>query len=330
MSILPKFAITIDDDYAFDGEELGIDMIANTATPAIKVKGFAFTNQEPKLLAFADNLKYRIAGPIMIPGDIYRCDEGGFEYEVSFTIEEIERIHSKFMSKNKNKDIFNIEHDNENIVQSYILEAFLVDSQTKIKMIKDEYNIDVPIGTSFVVQQFTDKYAYNKIVEEGKIGFSIEGYLALKIAEEINNNKQFKKQKMEEKLMLPAGEYVMGDKIYVVAEDGTFTIKDKETEVAMAEEVIEEEVKLSEEVIKEEELAEELPVVAEAPVAVVESYTKEEVDEKLKEIYQMIADIKAEEVTEEVIEEGAIKSELKFSVNSRGNALDSIQRFLKK
>jgi hypothetical protein len=188
----------------------------------------------------------------------------------------------------------------------------------------------VPIGTSFVVQQFTDKDAYNKIVEEGKIGFSIEGYLALKIAEEINNNKQFKKEKMEEKLMLPAGEYVMGDKIYVVAEDGTFTIKDKEAEVAMAEEVIEEEVKLSEEVIKEEELAEELPVIAEAPVAIVESYTKEEVDEKLKEIYQMIADIKAEEVTEEVIEEGAINSNLKLSANSKGISLDAIQKYFQK
>jgi hypothetical protein len=98
----------------------------------------------------------------------------------------------------------------------------------------------------------------------------------------------------------------------------------------MAEEVIEEEVKLSEEVIKEEELAEELPVVAEAPVAIVESYTKEEVDEKLKEIYQMIADIKAEEVTEEVIEEGAINSNLKLSANSKGISLDAIQKYFQK
>lgn len=298
MSKLPKFTITIDEDYSENGEDLGIEMIANTARPAIKVKGFAFTNQAPEVLSFADSLKYRIAGPIMIPGDIYRCDEDGFEYEVSFTSEEIEKIHSKFMLTNKSKDIFNVEHNSQNVLPSFILEAILVDSQSKITMIKEEYNIDVPMGTSFVVQQFTDKEVYNQMVEEGRIGFSIEGFLGMKLSEQINNNKEKQKETKMEDFKLPAGEYLDKDgNVFVVAEDGTITKQDK-----VAEDVEMAEASVVEDKQEEVEMAEPVAPVAEPasePVVAVETYTKEEVDAKFNEIYQMIADMKAEETIED-------------------------------
>ena len=322
MAKLPNFKVTIDQEYSENGENLGVEMIANTANPAIRIMGMAF-NSNQKQLSFSDNLKYRIAGPIMVPGDIYRCDNDGFEYEVNFSVEEIERIHSKFMQSNKSKEIFNEEHDATNVVPSFILEAFLVDSEAKIDMIKAEYNLDVPMGTSFVVQQFTDKDAYNKIVSEGKTAFSIEGFLGLKLSEHKNNNIN-KKEKMEEKLGLPAGEYVMGDKIYVVAEDGTFVIKEKEAEVAMAEEVKEEEIAMAEEVKVEEEALAEAPVLEDAPVADV--YTKEEVDAKFEELYKTIADLQLEESTE-VEEEVA---PVALNVNSKFSALDNMRLFFNK
>jgi len=42
----PVYKITIDPEYS-DGEELGIEMIAFTAKPAIKVKGMAFNQATP-------------------------------------------------------------------------------------------------------------------------------------------------------------------------------------------------------------------------------------------------------------------------------------------
>ncbi len=45
---LPIYKITIEDEYA-DGENLGIEMIAFTKMPAIKVKGMAF-NSEKKMM----------------------------------------------------------------------------------------------------------------------------------------------------------------------------------------------------------------------------------------------------------------------------------------
>ncbi len=54
---LPIYKITIEDEYA-DGENLGIEMIAFTNMPAIKVKGLAFSSE--KKMLFADDVKYRI------------------------------------------------------------------------------------------------------------------------------------------------------------------------------------------------------------------------------------------------------------------------------
>lgn len=82
---LPTYKITIDPEYAENGEDLGIEQIAFTANPAIKVKGMAFSSQI-KPVFFSDDLKYRITAPALIPMEIYRFDEDtDQEYYVKFT-----------------------------------------------------------------------------------------------------------------------------------------------------------------------------------------------------------------------------------------------------
>ena len=120
---LTKYKITIDPDYAEGDEDLGLDMIAFVKTPAIQVKGMAFTSHQP--YRFKDDIKMRIAAPALIPMDIYRNDEMG-EYYVQFTTDEIERIFVKFMSQLNNRDKFNLEHDENKISPAFILEAWLV------------------------------------------------------------------------------------------------------------------------------------------------------------------------------------------------------------
>jgi hypothetical protein len=63
---IPIYKITIEPEYS-DGEELGIEQIAFTSTPAIITKGLAF--DEHKKLFFSDDLKYRVVAPAMIPID---------------------------------------------------------------------------------------------------------------------------------------------------------------------------------------------------------------------------------------------------------------------
>lgn len=177
---LPKYKITIDDEYS-EGENLGISMIAFTSKPAIMVKGMAFNVDEPTKLYFVDELKYRICAPVMVPMEIYRCDSNE-EYFVQFTVEEIDTIHQKFMSNLTNKNIFNLEHKSENVMPAFVLEAWIVDNPETDKAIQT-YGISVPKGTLMMTTQITDKQVYSNLVNSGQVGYSIEGFLGLKLSE---------------------------------------------------------------------------------------------------------------------------------------------------
>jgi hypothetical protein len=311
MNDLPLFKITIDPEYS-EGEDLGIEMIAFTAKPAVKVKGMAFSSQEK--LYFADNTKMRIVAPAMIPMDIYRNDDGD-EYFVSFTAEEIEKIHAKFMSNLSNKDVFNIEHDAENKVPAYILEAWIVEDPNTDKA--KAYGIDVPKGTLMLTAQVTDEKYYNDLVSNGQVGFSIEGFLGMKLSE---IEKQFK---TETDMMLPDGEHLIEGKIYVVKDGAIIEVMDAPTEeVVMETEVVEEEVveeEMASDVVEEEVVTEEVAMAvdpttdAEAVLAIVTPL----IDEKVNELLQVIAELKnMVEATPEDVEEVELK-ETKLSANER-------------
>ena len=306
---LPIYKITIDPEYSENGEDLGIEQIAFTSTPAIKVMGMAFNSQAKKMI-FKDNVKYRIVAPALIPMEIYRKDdEDGKEYYVKFTKEEIEKIHSKFMKDMSNKDLFNLEHDTAETVPAYVLEAWIVDNPTKDKAYSS-FGIEVPTGTLMVTAQVTDVEYYNHLVDNDQVGFSIEGYLGMKLKEvtqlktKINMNK------------LPDGEHTIEGKIYVVTDGEITEIRDVELVEAS------EEVALEDTVVEEEEVVEETMAVdpvldAEAILAIV----KPALDAEVNNLVAMIADLKAqleealsvdseEEVVEEVV---ALSAQQKLS-----------------
>ena len=296
--MLPKYEITIDEEYS-DGEDLGIEMIAFTSNPAILVKGMAF-NSNAKPMAFTDEVKMRIAAPAMIPMNIYRKDDEMGEYEVVFTKSEVERIYSKFMQDLNNKDLFNLEHKASQKVPAYILEAWIVESPKEDKAYT-KFGIEVPEGSIFIVSQITDKEYYQQLVKNEQVGYSIEGFLGMKLPETFKN--QYNKME-ETKIVLPDGEHTIGDKIYTVKDGVVVEVKDieleevKEEEMATEEEVVMEEEKKEE---LEEEKKEEEVVMEEAPA---DFYSKEEVDAKFTELYDVVAELKAAiENKEEVVEE---------------------------
>jgi len=284
---LPIYKITIDEEYS-DGENLGIEMIAFTNMPAIKVKGLAF-NSEKKML-FADDVKYRITAPAMIPMDIYRRDSEEGDYYVQFTADVIEKIHAKFMADLRNRDIFNLEHDTEKKVPAYILETWIVDNPTKDKAFST-FGIEVPEGTLMVTAQVTDPEYYNKLVEEGQVGFSIEGFLGLKLSEQIKLNN----------MKLPDGEHTIEDKIYVIKDGEVVEIKEVEkepTEEVVEDEMSTEEVAMEDTTVEEtvtedattteEEMAIDPATDAEAIAAIVMPI----LEEREKAIISMIADLR--------------------------------------
>jgi hypothetical protein len=311
---LPVYKITIDPEYAENGEDLGIEQIAFTSTPAIKVMGLAF-NSQVKPMIFTDDLKYRIVAPALIPMEIYRKDdEDGKEYFVKFTIEEIEKIHSKFMKDMSNKDLFNLEHDTDKTVPAYVLEAWIVDTPKEDKAYSS-FNIEVPEGTLMVTAQVTDKEYYNQLVADGQVGFSIEGYLGMKLKEE----KQLKLNNMNK---LPDGEHLIDGKIYVVVDGEITEIREKEEEVVVEEEAMADTV-VEEEVVEEETMAVDPTMDAEAILEIVRPLITEQVDA----LVAMIADLKNQleeslvtETEEEVMEEAvALSVQQRLSIFNKFN-----------
>lgn len=323
---LPIYKITIEPEYS-DGMDLGIEQIAFTSTPAIKVKGLAFS-QSQKLL-FADDLKYRITAPAMIPMEIYRRDDESGEYYVQFSEEVIEQIHVKFMQDLKNRDVFNLEHDQSQTVPAFILESWIVDNPEYDKAFTT-FGIEVPKGTLMLTAQITDKEYYNELVKNEQIGFSIEGFLGLKLSNQIKQNNMNK---------LPDGEHLIEGKIYVVKGGEIIEIKDApKEEVAMGDSVVEEEVTTEtepideqpapeelakEEEVKEEKMAVDVATDAEAVLAIVAPVLEEQVNNLLK----IIADLKAEVeemLAEKAEEEVELKSEVKMSIAEKFSALNKL------
>jgi hypothetical protein len=319
---LPVYKITIDPEYS-DGQELGIEQIAFTSNPAIKVKGMAF-NQSERLL-FADDVKYRVTAPAMIPMEIYRRDDETGEYYVQFTAETIEQIHAKFMQDLKNRDVFNLEHDQEQTVPAYILESWIVDNP-KLDKSFTTFGIEVPKGTLMLTAQITDKEYYNELVSKDQIGFSIEGFLGLKMSNQLKLNN----------MKLPDGEHLIEGKVYVVKGGEIIEIKDApKEEVAMEDSVVEEEVTTETEPIdeqpapeeleevKKEEMAVDVATDAEAVLAIVAPVLEEQVNNLLK----IIADLKTqmeEMLAEKAEEEIELKSEVKMSMAEKFSALNKL------
>ena len=300
---IPTYQITIDPAYAENGEDLGIEQIAFTATPAIKVKGMAFSSQA-KPLFFSDELKYRITAPALIPMEIYRFDEDSKEeYNVKFSKEEIELIHGKFMKQMVNRDLFNLEHDQSMTVPAYVLEAWIVDNPKEDKAYSS-FGIEVPQGTLMVTAQVTDKEYYAELVAQEQIGFSIEGYLGMKLKEQpnkINMNK------------LPDGEHTIEGKIYVVKGGEIIEIRDVEMEET-SEEVVLEETVIEEDTV-EETMAVDPVVDAEAIIAIVRPL----LDEHMNAVASMIADMRnqLDEILSTEVEDEEIVEDVALSAHQR-------------
>jgi hypothetical protein len=309
MEGLPTYKITIDEAYNDGTEPLGVDAIAFTSNPAVLVKGVAFKSQAKS--HFADEKKYRITAPAMIPMDIYRRDDEMGEYYVQFTETEIDTIFKDFMLNLNNRNLFNLEHEGDQIVPAYILEAWLVDNPEGDKA-KTTFGIEVPKGTLMVTAQITDTDYYNKLVEAGQVGFSIEGFLGLKLSNQINTNN-----------MLPDGTHTLEDGTIIVVKDGVVVdVQEPQAEeVAMEVEAsneVEMEAAKEEVVVEEETIIEEVeaaidPVAdAEAILAIVNPV----LEQRISELLQVIADLKNELTeTEEVasVEEIEMSAAQKFS-----------------
>jgi hypothetical protein len=317
---LPIYKITIDPEYS-DGEDLGIEQIAFTDNPAVKVKGLAFSQEKKHF--FSDSLKYRVTAPAMIPMEIYRRDDEAGDYYVQFDEQTIEQIYVKFMKDLQNKNVFNLEHDAEQNVPAYILESWIVDNPKKDKAYTT-YGIEVPKGTLMLTAQVTDVDYYNTLVKNEQVGFSIEGFLGMKLSKHLNKyNMNF-----------PDGEHTIEDKIYVVKDGKVVEIKDVvKEEMAEVTEEVTEEVEMSETSVEEEVVEEATDEVVEEEMAIdpamdteaILAIVKPLVEEQVNAVIGMIADLKNQ--MEEMLISKEEEEDIEMSKDVKMSAFDKFKAF---
>jgi hypothetical protein len=313
MEGLPTYKITIDEEYNDGVEPLGVDAIAFTCSPAVMVKGVAFSSQ--RKLSFTDGKKYRITAPAMIPMEIYRRDKGG-EYYVEFTEQEIEVIFKDFMANLENKNLFNLEHDNDEKVPAYILEAWLVDKPREDKAYST-FGIDVPKGTLMVTAQVTDVDYYENLIKDEVTGFSIEGFLGLKLSNQINHNMSNLKKKTTSKKSFSTKKRFSGKKKYAeegeVVEGGEVTVVAEEISQGQDVVVVDDNLEVVEDYTGDIIINNEVVTIEEGTITEVapEGETTEEVEmaeeEKVEEV-EMADEVKEEE-KEEMAVDPAMDSE---------------------
>ncbi len=189
------YELIIDDE--INDDELGMTYISIVDTPAIKVKGYAFSDQKEYKFSF-DKDKQIIAGPALIPDiKIKRLDEFGMEYYVFFTKETIEKMVKKFM-KNGTLNKINFNHQDK-IVDAYILSSWIIEDEDKDK--SRLYGYDLPVGSFFVEVKVEDEGFWNNYVKNGFNSFSIEGYFNEKIMKFAEINRQSKARPVPKSLI---------------------------------------------------------------------------------------------------------------------------------
>jgi hypothetical protein len=286
------------------GEEFtGLDEIAFTSDPAIIVKGMAFNAQ--KKLVFKDEPKMRIVAPAMIPMEIYR-NQDGEEFNVEFTAEQIELIHTEIMQLvAKGESLFNFEHDKTQKVPAYILEAWIVDNPETDKA-KTTYGIDVPKGTLMLTTQITDRKYYDELVENGQIGYSIGGSFGLKLSKQLNTNKMDVQLSEGKQYLFKDGKLV---EVEVALSETPETEKPvEETETEMASEEKTEETTTEEKTEETEtEMAEEVPTEEAPAETITEEKVASMIEERMGEVLNMLAELKA--AIEEAKQEEAMDEE---------------------
>lgn len=307
----------------------GIKYISLVDEPAIERGWVCFNKNTPaNLIRFniENEEKHLVSGALLLANTpIYRRDEDGYEYYLTYSPETIKKIAEKMLFEGtfKNTDVM---HNNEVFNGMNLLELFIKDDS---KGISPNYLNDIPNGSLIGTFHIENPMVWDEIKNGGFLtGFSIEGmFTPVKLKANNNVKKDNKMGKIsrfvkklmkfgqvetdkgslyfaedeiaegvevfvdgenEEKVIAADGEYVLEDgRIVVVVEGKVSEIREKEVE---EEKPAEEEVKVD--VEAEDETETEVEVVEPQPE---ERDVNEEriaaLEEKVAELVSKVAEL---------------------------------------
>lgn len=159
----------------------GVSLVEN---PAMEGDFIQFSKQKDIKFADVDKDKRRIMGLILEPNKLVYRNQGGQEFNIVFTEQDIEDVAYNFQ-KQSNQKTSTIEHSNSNIEGVTFVETWLVENPEIDK--SANFGFSYPKGSWLGVMQIDNEEVWLEYVKTGKVkGFSIDAFMQL---EEVNLNK---------------------------------------------------------------------------------------------------------------------------------------------
>lgn len=261
----------------FNPEAKNVYGVSLVESPAMEGNFIQFSEQKEIKFADVDKDKRRVMGLILEPNKLIYRNQGGQEFNIVFTEEDIENVAYNFQ-KQKNQSTSTIEHSEDFIEGVTFVETWIVENPEIDK--SSNFGFSYPKGSWMGVMQLDNDDIWNDYVKNGKVkGFSIDAFMQL---EEVNLNTINMSEIKEDSLVQKIVEGVS------VAFKNVFSNEQKEEvkEVELTKEVKDIEVEQTEVELKEETTKE-----------VVEfKFNEDSLAEFLAEMDKLFAPIKDENV----------------------------------
>lgn len=156
----------------------GVSLVEN---PAMEGNFIQFSKQDKIQFADVDKDKRRIMGLILEPNKLVYRNQGGEEFNILFTEQDIEDVAYNFQ-KQQNQNNSTLEHDGNMIEGVSFVETWLVENPKIDK--STNFGFNYPKGSWMGVMQIDNDEVWNDYVKSGSVkGFSIDAFMHL---EEVN------------------------------------------------------------------------------------------------------------------------------------------------
>lgn len=169
---LPVFKIEIDENKA-----TGMKAMSIVDEGAIESNFITLNKNKEKTVVSlqTENGQYKqiIAGLALIPNKLIYRKNGDYEYYVYFEQDEIERIRNKF-HKEKLTDVINLQHNEGDVIDGYLIESYIINSQERLDEVKSQGIEEATLGSWYVQYKIEDEDAFKRALEHEFNGFSIE------------------------------------------------------------------------------------------------------------------------------------------------------------
>ena len=164
------------------GVDKGVYAISVVESPAMESQFITLNKQTEVKLAEVDDVKFLLAGVVLVPDrDVYR-NQDGKEFNIRFNKDTIEQVANNFILEGYQGNS-SLEHEEKlngvSIVQSWVVKDPANDTANAYGLPKE----DIKEGSWVVLYKCDNKDVYNKAINGEIKGFSIDGLFSL---EEIN------------------------------------------------------------------------------------------------------------------------------------------------